>query len=212
VNIWHSPCNVTRTVDGFIGNVGASTHEIKTARPYVRRAQKRKTMIMLKNILKTEADYSLTISRFVLGFLFFLHGSQLMLGWFGGHGLSGSMQFFTHELGIPALFAFLAICGQFFCGIMLMVGLGGRAAAVVIICIMAVAAKVHWQFGLFINWFGTQKGEGIEYHLLAIALGLVVVLRGSGALSLDRWALAWCGRAPAVADAPGRKAAHPAPC
>jgi len=36
------------------------------------------------------------------------------------------------------------------------------------------------------NWFGTQKGEGFEYHLLAITIGVVIALRGSGALSLDR--------------------------
>jgi putative oxidoreductase len=142
---------------------------------------------MLKTIVNTQADYALTIARVTLGFLFFVHGGQLMLGWFGGHGLAGSMQFFTQQLGVPAFFAFLAISGQFCGGLMLIAGLAGRAAALVIICIMAVAvAKVHWQFGLFMNWFGTQKGEGFEYHLLATALGLVVVLRGSGALSLDR--------------------------
>src|SRR5271169_609864 len=147
---------------------------------------------MLRKIVYTEADPALTIARVVLGFLFFVHGSQLMLGWFGGYGLKGSMQFFTQQLGVPALFAFLAISGQFFGGLMLIIGLAGRAAALAIICIMAVAvAKVHWHFGLFMNWFGAQKGEGFEYHLLAIALGLVVVLRGSGSLSLDRALVRW---------------------
>lgn len=141
---------------------------------------------MLKKIFSTNSDYALTISRLVLGTLFFIHGDQLMLGWFGGYGLSGSMQFFTHQLGIPAPFAFLAICAQFFGGLLLILGLLGRVGALAIIGTMAVAMKVHWQFGLFMNWFGTQKGEGFEYHLLAITLGLVIALRGSGALSLDR--------------------------
>jgi len=142
---------------------------------------------MLKKLIKTDSDYMLTISRLVLGTLFFIHGDQLMLGWFGGNGLTGSMQFFTQQLGIPAPFAFLAICAQFIGGLMLILGLIGRVAALGIICTMAGAVlKVHWQFGLFMNWFGNQKGEGFEYHLLAIALGLVVVLRGSGAISLDR--------------------------
>jgi putative oxidoreductase len=57
---------------------------------------------------------------------------------------------------------------------------------------MAVAVvKVHWQFGVFMNWFGTQKGEGFEYHLLAITIGVIVALRGSGALSLDRRLARW---------------------
>jgi putative oxidoreductase len=153
---------------------------------------------MLKRLIQTQQDYVLTISRFVLGVIFFAHGSQLMLGWFGGYGFSGSMQFFTHELGIPAAFAFLAIAGQFFGGILLIAGLAGRAAALAIACIMAVAVvKVHWHFGLFMNWYGAQKGEGFEYHLLAIALGLVIMLKGSGAFSLDRLLLKWRGSVPA---------------
>jgi len=142
---------------------------------------------MLKILVKTETDYGLTLMRLVLGFLFFVHGSQLMLGWFGGFGLSGSMQFFTQKLGIPTVFAFLAISTQFFGGILLIVGLVGRLAALTIVGDMVVAiAKVHWQFGLFMNWYGMQKGEGFEYHLLVIAIGLVLVARGSGAFSLDR--------------------------
>jgi len=128
----------------------------------------------------------------------------LMLGWFGGYGLSGSMQFFTQHLGIPAPFAFLAICGEFFGGLMLIVGFLGRVAALTIICTMAVAvAKVHWPFGLFMNWFGTQKGEGFEYHLLAITIGVVIALRGSGALSLDRLLARLCGSVPVEMDRPG---------
>jgi putative oxidoreductase len=142
---------------------------------------------MLHKLVKTDSDYALTISRLVLGTLFFIHGSQLMLGWFGGYGLTGSMQFFTEQLGIPAAFAFLAICAQYFGGLMLILGFAGRIAALGIICDMAVAViKVHRQFGLFMNWFGNQKGEGFEYHLLAITIGLLIALRGSGALSLDR--------------------------
>ena len=154
---------------------------------------------MLKLLVKTENDYTLTLMRLVLGVLFFAHGSQLMLGWFGGYGLSGSMQFFTQKLGIPAPFAFLGIATQFLGGILLLLGLASRFGALTIIGNMVVAiAKVHWQFGLFMNWYGTQKGEGYEYHLLAIAVGLAIVVRGSGALSLDR--LLTRTRVPAEAD------------
>ena len=153
---------------------------------------------MLKRLIDTEQDYALTIARLVLGVVFFAHGGQSLLGWFGGYGLSGSMQFFTQHLGIPAMFAFLAIACQFFGGIILIAGLAGRGAALAIACIMVVAVvKVHWQFGLFMNWFGAQKGEGFEYHLLAIALCLVVMVRGSGAFSFDRLLLKWGGSAPA---------------
>jgi putative oxidoreductase len=36
------------------------------------------------------------------------------------------------------------------------------------------------------NWYGHQPGEGCEYHLRAIALGLAVAVKGSGAFSCDR--------------------------
>src|SRR5271167_84802 len=100
---------------------------------------------MLKMLVKTQTDYTLTLARLVLGFLFFAHGSQLMLGWFGGFGFSASMQFFTQQLGIPAPFAFLGIATQFFGGCLLILGLAGRLAALGIIGNMIVAvAKVHW--------------------------------------------------------------------
>jgi len=156
---------------------------------------------MLNKLVRTNDDYALTIARLVLGVLFFIHGDQLMLGWFGGHGLRASIDFFSQDLGIPASFAFLAICAEFLGGLMLVVGFLGRVAALSIICLMAVAVvKVHWQFGLFMNWFGTQKGEGFEYHLLAATLGVVIVLRGSGALSLDRLLARLRGRVPVEID------------
>ena len=110
-----------------------------------------------------------------------------MLGWFGGYGFQGTMGFFTQTLHIPAPLAFLAICAEFFGGLGLIVGLLGRVAAFGIVVNMLVAVfTVHIHNGFFANWFGQQKGEGIEYHLLAIALGLVVMIKGSGALSIDR--------------------------
>jgi putative oxidoreductase len=47
-------------------------------------------------------------------------------------------------------------------------------------------AMVHRHFGLFANWYGVQKGEGYEYHLLAIAIALAIMIKGSGAFSVDR--------------------------
>jgi len=140
----------------------------------------------LRKILSTPNDFTLTILRLVIGIVFFAHGSQKMLGWFGGYGFQGTMGFFTHN-GIPAPLAFLAISAEFFGGLGLIVGLLSRIAAFGIICNMTVAIlTVHIHNGFFMNWFGTQKGEGYEYHLLAIAGLLVILIRGAGALSLDR--------------------------
>ena len=141
----------------------------------------------MRKILSTSNDFILTLVRLVLGVVFFAHGAQKMLGWFGGYGFHGTMGFFTAKMGIPAPLAFLAICAEFFGGLGLIVGLLSRIAAFGITVNMLVAiATVHAANGFFMNWTGQQKGEGFEYHLLAIAMGLAIVIRGAGAFSLDR--------------------------
>ena len=142
---------------------------------------------MFRKLINTTDDLAITVLRLVLGVVFFAHGAQKALGWFGGYGFSGTMAFFTQQAHIPAPFAFLAICAEFLGGIGLILGLLGRVAAFGIACNMVVAvAMVHWHFGFFANWSGNQKGEGIEYHLLALAVALAIMIKGSGALSVDR--------------------------
>jgi len=142
---------------------------------------------MIESLIGTHADWAVAIARIVLGIIFFGHGAQKMLGWYGGPGLSSSMHTFTEHLHLPSILAFLVIAGEFFSGIGLIVGLFGRIAALVIALTMVGAiATVHFRFGLFLNWLGGQPGHGIEYHLLAIALALVVMVKGAGAFSLDR--------------------------
>jgi putative oxidoreductase len=140
----------------------------------------------MKQLLATTNDTTLAICRLVLGLVFFMHGAQFTLGWFGGYGFTGTMHFFTTQVGIPAFFAALAILSQFLGGLGLIVGLLGRIAALGIAITMLVAVlKIHLAFGFFMNWFGTQKGEGYEYHLLVLALCLLIIVKGSGALSID---------------------------
>jgi len=145
---------------------------------------------MFRRIVNTTNDCTLAMLRLVLGIVFFAHGAQKMLGWFGGYGFSGTMGFFTQQMGIPKPLAFLAIAAEFFGGLGLLVGFLGRVAAFGILCNMTVALlMIHRHFGFFANWAGNQKGEGFEYHLFAIALGLAILIKGSGALSID-WLLA----------------------
>ena len=142
---------------------------------------------MLERLVKTERDYVVLVLRLALGVMMLPHGSQKLLGWFGGYGFHNTMQFFTQQMGIPAVFAILAILTEFFGGIGLITGLLGRVAALAVAVEMAVAvALVHIHVGFFMNWAGNQKGEGFEFHLLALAIGVAVVARGSGAWSLDR--------------------------
>lgn len=142
---------------------------------------------MLRKLLVTDDNTATVILRSVLGVVFFAHGAQKMLGWFGGYGFSGTMGYFTGTAHIPAVFAFLAIAAEFFGGLGLMFGFLTRIAAFGISVNMLVAiATVHSPFGFFMNWTGAQKGEGIEYHLLVLAMTAFLMIRGAGAFSLDR--------------------------
>src|SRR6202789_1844649 len=103
---------------------------------------------MLRRLTVTENSIAIAILRVVLGIVFFAHGAQKMLGWFGGYGFSGTIGFFTNNLHIPAVFAFLAIAAEFFGGLGLIFGLFTRLAAFGVMCNMMVAiAMVHSQFG-----------------------------------------------------------------
>ena len=123
----------------------------------------------------------------MLGVIFFAHGAQKMLGGFGGYGFSGTMGFFTGVLHIPAVFAFLAVAAEFFGGLGLIFRLFTRVAALGVLCNMIVAiAMVHGRFGFWMNWTGTQKGEGFEYYFLLIATSAFLMIRGARAASVDR--------------------------
>jgi putative oxidoreductase len=142
---------------------------------------------MWKKLINTDDDYATMVIRVMLGVVFFPHGMQKLIGWFGGYGFAGSMGFFTDNLHIPALFAFLAIMAEGLGSLGLITGLLTRVAAFGIGVNMIVAVyMLHWQHGFFMNWFGQQKGEGFEYHLLVIAMAVVLIIKGGGALSVDR--------------------------
>ena len=142
---------------------------------------------MLETLVSTNADWLVAIVRIVLGVIFFAHGAQKLLGWYGGPGLSRTMQSLTEQLHLPAPVAFLVISGEFFGGIGLVVGLFSRLAAFgIAVTMVGAVATVHFRYGLFLNWFGNKEGHGYEYHLLAITLALVVIIKGAGGFSVDR--------------------------
>jgi putative oxidoreductase len=143
---------------------------------------------MFRKIIDTEDDAALLILRLLLGIVFFPHGMQKAFGWFGGPGFGGAMEGFTVKMGIPAVFAFLAILAESAGSLGLITGFLTRVAAFGITCNMVVAvAMIHWQNGFFMNWFGKQKGEGFEYHVLVVAITLALMIKGGGRWSVDRY-------------------------
>jgi putative oxidoreductase len=141
---------------------------------------------MIEMLVSTNPDWVLTIARFVIGIVFFAHGAQMMLGWYGGPGFSGSLRLLTVQLRLPAPLAVLAISAEFFGGLGLILGLFSRIAALgILLAMLGAIATVHYRYGLFMDWHGSQKGHGFEYHLIVIALALVVIVKGAGACSID---------------------------
>ncbi len=142
----------------------------------------------LRDLLRTDASYSQALLRITLGAVMFPHGAQHALGWFGGYGFGGTLGWMTGTLGFPAPLAALAIVTELLGSIALVLGLGGRIAALGIAGLMIGATSTHASNGFFMNWFGTLPAgaEGYEYHLLAIALAIAVAVNGAGAFSIDR--------------------------
>lgn len=128
------------------------------------------------------------ILRLTLGVIFLMHGSQKVLGLFGGQGLQASVQMFQARMGIPPALAYTSIFTEFFGGIALIVGLLTRVAAVGIGINMIVATwKVHLANGFFVNWScQAGKGHGFEYNLALIGMAFALALTGGGQYSLDR--------------------------
>lgn len=133
-------------------------------------------------------DTSLLIARIILGTVIAGHGSQKLLGWFGGFGFDGTMQFFTTAVGLPYILALLIILAESLGMVALIAGFGTRIFSAALIPIMLGAIiTTHGQFGFFMNWFGAQGGEGIEFHLLVIALAALLSLNGAGTYSVDAY-------------------------
>ncbi|MGG9960634.1 DoxX family protein [Ferruginibacter sp. SUN106] len=141
----------------------------------------------MKNIFKTNNDWTGFLLRLTIGIVLFPHGAQKLLGWFGGYGFTGTMNFFTATVGLPWIIGLLVIILEFFGSILLVIGLGSRIIALSMIALSTgIIFTSHIQNGFFMNWFGNQKGEGCEYFLLLIGLSAALLLNGSGKLSLDK--------------------------
>ena len=143
---------------------------------------------MVRTLLHTAPAPSATLARLALGLVLFPHGAQHVLGWFGGYGFGGTFGWMTDTLGFPAPLAALALVTEITAPVALVLGLGGRIAALGVVGLMLGALSTHAANGFFMNWFGGLPAgqEGFEYHLIAMALAGTIVLQGSGAWSLDR--------------------------
>ena len=142
---------------------------------------------MKKLLFATNDSYAPTILRLLLGTVLFGHGAQKMLGWFGGYGFEGTMGFFTGAAGLPWIVGFLVILIEFFGSLLLILGFATRLWSIsMIFLFIGITLTSHLSNGFFMNWFGNQKGEGIEFFLLAIGMAASITISGAGKLSIDR--------------------------
>lgn len=140
----------------------------------------------MKTFFQTDENINNLITRVLLGLVMFPHGAQKLFGWFGGYGLEGTLGFFTDKLGVPFFIALLVILGESLGALGLIAGFMTRFCAAGMLVIMGGAIVMsHATNGFFMNWSGQQAGEGFEYHILAIALCLPLIISGGGKFSAD---------------------------
>ncbi len=144
-------------------------------------------MSIVKSLIRTENDWGPFIARIFLGIVIFPHGAQKILGIWGGHGLQAMMDSFQAWFGIHPIFSALVAFAEFFGSLALILGLLGRFMAGSIILVMLGAIYYVVNDFFFMNWYSQQRGEGYEFHLLAIGLALIVAVKGSGRYALDGW-------------------------
>ena len=141
----------------------------------------------MNRLFQTEDRWAPFILRIMLALVIFPHGAQKLLGWYGGNGFEGTLGFFTQQMGLPWLIAFLVIMGESIGALALAAGFMTRfTAASLGVIMLGAIGTVHWPNGFFMNWFGQQAGEGFEYHLLVIGMGLSLMMTGAGKWSVDQ--------------------------
>ncbi len=141
----------------------------------------------LAAFLSTTDSVVPALLRLALGGVILGHGLQKVFGWFDGYGIQGTLGFFA-SLGMPSVLGLLVIASDFLGSLALIAGLATRFSAAAAFAVMLGAMLlVHLPNGFFMNWGGAAHGEGYEFHLLAMAIAVSLMVSGGGRASLDRW-------------------------
>jgi putative oxidoreductase len=138
-------------------------------------------------LFSTSPEWAAFVLRLILGAVMLPHGMQKVFGSFGGYGYRATMSYFTDTMNLPWLIAFVVIMIEFVGAVALITGFASRAWACGLAAIMIGAiVTTNFRNGFFMNWFGTQTGEGYEYHLLVLAICIAIIILGSGRFSIDQ--------------------------
>lgn len=138
------------------------------------------------HLTNEQIGISLLLLRVVLGVIFFAHGAQKVMGWFGGYGLAGTVGAFKNYMKIPAPLTYLASFTEFFGGIFIVLGFLTRLTALGLFINMIVAIfKVHIKSGFFLSSGEPEKGNGYEYSMSLAVMSIFLLITGAGPLSID---------------------------
>jgi putative oxidoreductase len=130
-------------------------------------------------------DVSLLILRLTMAIVIWPHGAQKALGWFDGPGIAATVAGMSSHFGLPPAVAYLVIAVEFLGPILLVLGIITRVAALGIAIDMACAAALaHAPNGFFMNFSGKQPGEGVEYFVLLVGIGLALTIAGPGRIAI----------------------------
>lgn len=138
---------------------------------------------MLRQSLITNNQWAATILRITVGVIVFMHGTHKL-----GTGFAPFVDYMASAHGMPYLISLLVVLIEIVGAVLLIVGLGTRVNALLMFGLfIGIIATEHWQHGFWMNWFGTAKGEGYEYHLLVLAMLAALLVTGGGKLSVDKY-------------------------
>lgn len=141
---------------------------------------------MKTRLFSTTNSVSPVILRVLLALVVFPHGAQKLFGWYGGYGFTGTMNYFTETIGLPWILGFFIIMLETVGTVALIAGFATRFLAVCYTFLAIGIANVHVSNGFFMNWFGNQPGEGVEYFILWIGISIALFITGAGKFSVDR--------------------------
>lgn len=143
---------------------------------------------MFKRFLKTEASLAPFVLRVLFAVVLFAHGAQKLFGWFGGVGFDASMEYLTESAQLPWLIAFLTILLEAIGSLLLLLGVGTRFLALSFALLgFGITVTTHLEHGFYMNWYGNQAGEGIEYFVFWIAIAIALTISGGGKYSIDSY-------------------------
>ena len=143
---------------------------------------------MKTKLFQTTSSWTNLVIRILLAGVIFPHGAQKLFGWFGGYGFEGTMAYFTEAVGLPWLLGFLVILLEALGSIVLLAGFATRIlAAAYILLAIGIVTTSHLQYGFFMNWYGNQPGEGIEFFILWLGMSIALLLSGGGRYSADKY-------------------------